>query len=487
MKKKFLAYVIAALFFLIIITPIITANYDGGGELAIREKRYLAPKPILFREDGHLNPNVFQESVKWFEDHFGMREHFVRLGSEFIFHVLGQSPSPKVHIGKNGWYYYNADDNLEIATGQYQMREDLLEKILNTHLVLKEKLAEKGIEYIIVLPTSKVSIYPENMLLPGSQLRRTPVDMVADYLEQNSDLKVVRLKKVLLDEKPIHQAFLKNDTHWTQAGAYAAYKEIVTRMADWGVCQTQPAAVEYVDGEYVGEFGPMMGIDLSAEKVLNTKIVEPAAIENGVSDRYQRLQEITAQEGIQRYCYYENPDVSGPRVALFGDSMFSGWNLPQLMGESFPMYAYIWDYNIREQILEELEIDVVIFEATERNLRTVPTVAQDLLFSRLDAPDATITGCQVEDSILSVTVKNTGRQPWSYVNQVKLGLFVDDKDTGIRVLLPDVKKTEAGQEVLFSIDLSDSGLSADGVSVQMLQEGVQYFGQRRSTADMMAE
>ena len=50
---------------------------------------------------------------------------------------------------------------------------------------MQKRLNEKGIEYVVILPTSKVSIYPEYLRIGKGKVIETPVNLVADYLEKN--------------------------------------------------------------------------------------------------------------------------------------------------------------------------------------------------------------------------------------------------------------------------------------------------------------
>ena len=154
-----------------------------SADLSAKEKRTLAAFPEL-KEKRSWNKNFYNEFKVWFEDHLGFREKFISIASWTKFNVFRQSPSEKVHIGKDGWYFYTQDYNTDIATGNYPITEQLLEEILFCHKEVQKRLKEKGIDYVVILPTSKVSIYPEKLRIGKGNIIKTPVDLVADYLEK---------------------------------------------------------------------------------------------------------------------------------------------------------------------------------------------------------------------------------------------------------------------------------------------------------------
>lgn len=453
-----------------------------GGDYSKEEKRILAPKPTFFTTEGKLNPTIGSEMKNWFQDHIGFRSAFVKINALVKLNFFHQSPSNQVHIGKEGWFYYTQDENLEIAVGNYGLTQKTLDQILTNHLKIQEKLAERGIEYVIILPTSKVSIYPEYMRYGDGKLRQTPVDIVADYLEENSDLKVVRLKETLLEAKKTKQVYFKTDTHWTQAGAYAAYCEIVHKMNEWGLCSDEPVKVSYEESQYIGEFGDMLGIDLPPEPTWNTVLESQNALEDTSSDHYELFCEILNEENIKTPCYlYTNSSVEGPIVTMYGDSMFGGdWNARELLAEHFSEFIYIWDRSIRDDILDEFPPDIVIYELTERYINVFPSTNLSFLGKVPKKYDAEIDSFSWNGLELKVNVKNISDTAWNYADQIKLGIFSNEEDTGLRGFLPSQMEVRPGEIVTLKISFEKyQYLLSTRLEVVMLQEGIAYFGEKQ--------
>lgn len=486
MKKKILSCATVALFALLLALPILFIRWTGG-DVSDAENRTLAKMPTFFREDGSLNHEAYGETTRWLEDHIGFREQFVHLCSEIKFRLFRQSPSDRVQIGKDGWYYYTLDNNLQIATGEYPLTDELLEQILYTHVAIRDKLAERGIDYAVLLPVSKVSIYPEHLRLGDGQVHVTPVDTVADYLEAHSDLKVIRLKEALLAEKDSNQLYFKTDTHWTQMGAYVGYKQIVKQMQAWGLCAADPIQVDLTEASYTGEFGAMMGVSLGAEPTLNTVISDPKAVENPDPVKHRALWEAQEAFGFRGFNYFENAEADGPSVMLFGDSMFGGWNLSRLLSESFSSYVYIWDREIRNELLDAIQPDMVIYELTERFIDSIPSTNRAFLQNPLTNPSSAVLNERMDGSLLYATVRNTGAEAWRFLDQIKLTVFQNGADTGLRSQLPINLTVQPGEEYTFTVDLSPLGAEPANVTVQMCQEGVVYFGEIKAVGASQAQ
>ena len=477
LKKR----IISAFFIFCLALPLIMFSWNSG-DYSEDENRNLASFPRLFI-NGHLQINDLtgQQIKIWFEDHIGLRKQFSRVGAEFKLKVLHQSPSPQVHIGKDNWYFYTKDNNLDIALGKYPIDNATLQRILTNHLLIREKLAKKGIDYVIIFPPSKVSIYPEKIRLIGACIRQTPVDIVANYLEKHSDLKIIRLKDELLNEKKNTQVFFKTDTHWTQDGAYIAYRKIINDMRKWGLCITEPISVHWEQSEYLGEMGGMMGSRklLGPEPTRNSIIPSPKAKKNKPSLEYDAFRAALMQEKIYPTCiHYNNPSISRNRVVMFGDSMFASWNITELLAEHFSSFSYIWDYSIRENLLDLLNPNIVIYEMTERYLNIFPDKNIAYIQNKLIDYQAQIVSYKIDKNNLEVCVLNTSKAVWTEQNYIRLGLWSKNKDSSLRSYIHPKIKVQPGETYSF-VFTNIHELNLKDIAVQMLQEGVCYFGERK--------
>ncbi len=458
--------------------------------MSVKEKRNLAAFPAL-RENDSWNKNFCKEFSAWFEDHLGFREEFINIASWTKFTIFNQSPSEKVHIGKDGWYFYTQDYNIDIAQGNYPITEQLLEEILFCHKELQKRLKEKGIEYVVILPTSKVSIYPEKLRIGKGKVIKTPVDLVADYLEENSDIKVVRLKDCLLDEKNDRQVYYKTDTHWSHAGGYAAYKQILQKFKEWGFVSTEEMPVEtsFYESEAMGEFEDMMGIKLPKEKILFSDFKNQRAQAN-TDAKTAVFKKILEDEGVWHVdlaSLYTNSSSKSKSVMIWGDSMFQpGRLVTETLAENCSELYYIFASNdgpVRERLLNELKPDVFVYESTERYTSLVP--ARILQYLTLESKKPlgeyknNFEKIEFVNDNIYVTVKNTSSASWDILNEVRLGIIYNGNDTGKRINLPVNKTINTGGIYTFVVPKTlIAGLEQNKIEFLMLQEGISYFEER---------
>lgn len=475
--------------FIIYFFPIITLSKNST-DFSEKEKRNLAEFPAL-RINNIWNKNFCKEFSIWFEDHIGFRENFINIASWTKFKIFNKSPSEKVHVGKKGWYFYTPDYNIDIASGNYPITEQLLEEILFCHKEMQKKLKEKGIEYVVILPTSKVSVYPEYLRIGKGKVIKTPADLVADYLEKNSDIKVVRLKDCLLQEKNNRQVYYKTDTHWSHAGGYVAYKEILQKFKEWGFIPSDEMPIEttFYEGETMGEFEDMMGIKLPKEKILFSDFKNTRAQVNSEA-KTGGFKKILGEEDVWHVdlaTYYNNPSSKSKSVMIWGDSMFQpGRLVTETLAENCSELFYIFASNdgpVRERLLNEIKPDVFVFESGERYTNWVPTRILQYLTIESKKPlgeyKNSYDNIEFVNDNIDVTVKNTSNASWDILNEVRLGIIYDGNDIGKRVNLPVNKTINPGEIYTFVFPKALlEGLDQNKIEFVMLQEGISYFEEK---------
>lgn len=483
--KKTSSIIIVILSAVIFLLPIAFTKLSGG-EMSETEKRYLAPLPTILTEDNSINPSFLSEAKEWFTDHVGFRQEFTEISGNIKMNVFKQSPNYQVHIGDEGWYYYTMDNNLELSTGEYPLTDETLESILEQQLAIQEKLASKGIKYVLVLPTSKVSIYPEYTRYSSCQeVRKTAVDIVADYLEANSDIHVVRIKDALLKDKEENnqQLYFKTDTHWNQYGAFIGYQEINSKLNEWDIIDTGVPNVSFYDSEYVGEFGAMLGNTnfLAPEPTVNTTINNASAVRDLYSEKYLGTTGILNNMGFNYpVYYYQNNTVENNVALVFGDSMFGSWNMTELLAENFSELTYVWNTNIYGEIVDYIQPNVVICEIAERYLNQLPQRSRSFICTPLPDYNAEFISTNVTDEGIEVIVRNNSSSEWTEFNGIRCGLFNNQSDSGYRGYIDSDVTVKPGDTYSFFIPIDCSDLDISSLSVQMLQEGIAYFGPKVS-------
>ncbi len=376
MKKHIVGLIIAIELCIVIAASLIFFNWKEG-KLSVSENRELAHAPQLVDASGKISETFFQDLKVWFEDNLGFREAYFTLSGTINYNLFNKS-NANVEIGKDGWLYYDNENNLEIAKGGYpNFDESFLKQYCEDQIAIHEKLKAQNIEYVLVLPPSKVSIYPEFIASGDYKVSESPADIFADYIEANSDIKVVRLKESLLAEKERSEdnLFFKTDSHWSYAGRFVGYKKIIADLNKWGVISGDKLDAKLTDsGQVIGDLSKMMGpVKLSGEKiseeVRNWEIINPKAKELKKSDKlYSDVVELANRKHVEgRLCKVFENENANKRALIFGDSML-GQCLLEALAENFSNETFIWDYKIDQDMIDLIKPDVVILDISERNL-----------------------------------------------------------------------------------------------------------------------
>jgi alginate O-acetyltransferase complex protein AlgJ len=258
-------------FVLFISTPslvMLTSDLQGVSQ---SENRRLAKFPTFqpTREFMRTFPANFEA---FYNDHFGLRNVFVRLYNEIL--VLGFKTSPKflAEVGKGDWLFFAGDSELADLTGYYRHSPETLRKWKQTLEDRKNWLAARGIHYLLVVPPNKSMVYPE--FLPDRIIKRkrtNNLDRLHDALAAAPTFKeVVDLRQVLLAAKNKELVYHKSDTHWNLAGSYAAYSAIITHLS-----REFPELTPVPRQMMEEKTGTLQGGDLSSVLSLRDKYYEP--------------------------------------------------------------------------------------------------------------------------------------------------------------------------------------------------------------------
>lgn len=146
---------------------------------------------------------------------------------------------------------------------------------------------------------------------------------------------------------------------------------------------------------------------------------------------------------------------------------------PDSIIKSGETYSFIFN-NIESQVMQsDLSLQMLkegAFYFGERN-----NVAAMLM--PLQDYNAKILSYKYENNNLSVVVQNNSNTSWKIENRIKCCLWINGQDWGIRALPDYSREIFPGEETVFVFYNVDS-LLGYGIEVQLLQEGICYFGER---------
>ncbi len=356
-KTSAVIFYLALLIFFILPLPLYGILYPYLDHTN-RENRPLAEIPVFSLERLPVLPS---ECTAFFTDHLPFKNELAVLGGLLDYHVFKSTASGNVLVGKKGILFYkgsqlNGEDPLADYTGDNLFTEAELSRIQASFTEAKTYLEQRGIKFLVMLPPNKERAYAQYMPMSFGDPSESCRLAQARKLLTNAGIEVVSPLKEIQSYKKEHPEdpmYFQFDTHWTRLGAYLA-----GRAADecLGFAMPELIDVPRAKGEPFNEdLAGQMGLTdlLHSDPVLNPY------------DYSSHPPEVTANELLTAM---DGHALTGDesRLLLVGDS-FSTLMFPYIACnyETSKMVIY-YDYN--EELLEEFQPDVVVFEVVERYL-----------------------------------------------------------------------------------------------------------------------
>ena len=363
-------YLLIAIFFGLLWLPLIGTPFSWEfGQVEVEEKRVLAEMPKLGSEPLKDLPQKFED---YFQDHFAFRRSLIRANTWITYSFLHVRPR-EVYVGKKGWLFYCSHGIGEDMMGIDPLTSEDLARIAASLQERQDWLSERGIKYLLVIPPSKASVYPE--LLPddvAGRLGTTRLDQLRAYLKEHSTVNFLDLRPVLVAAKSRKELYLPHDSHWSHWGAFYAYQAIINRLSEW-FPDLKPIDETEVDvGSYTwnGDLANMLAL---GPQEVNRDFQGPVPRGNpkAVDANLEMPPDLDwpEQPDWQKPRAKENPSAR-LRLLIFHDS-FTIAGLDTWLPENFRRTVLIFCRSDRESLrmlVEQEKPDVVIEEVLERFL-----------------------------------------------------------------------------------------------------------------------
>jgi hypothetical protein len=296
----------------------------------------------------------------------GFRDWLIRSRARMMIKWLGVSPSERLIVGKQGWFFLGNQRAIDQYRGVAHFTPEELAHWKRVLVERRNWLTERGIAYLVVFVPNKHSVYPEFM--PDNLPRvgeESQLSELVRYLSQQGDLPVLDLRPALARAKRKQRIYHKTDTHWNDVGAYEAYRAILARLA------TKLPALEHASPTPVRSHrvsSPGMGLpelvglgDVYTEERLKLTPQSPRA---AIPVQQRAAYEARVRKQLPLILGTRDPSL--PRALMFRDS-FANALVPYL-SESFDRILYVWERNMDPRIVEKDQPDVVIHQIAERFL-----------------------------------------------------------------------------------------------------------------------
>lgn len=229
-STKLLNKLFAFIIIFIICLPSIGSLLGFSSKFDNFEGRTFNPLPDL----SIVNLIEYPKALKEFYDfNFGFRNLIIRKVFELKLAVYPQSTISKpvifgkTIIGKNSWYFLHADENYQAINFTYEELESIREKLDQQN----NWFVNKGIPFILLIVPDKEAVYTEYFPFPNvtTNIR---LDQLLDYLKNNSKVEIIDLRKIFNSMKATYPLYYRTDSHWTNAGAFIAYQEVMKKAKE---------------------------------------------------------------------------------------------------------------------------------------------------------------------------------------------------------------------------------------------------------------
>ncbi|MEE0778841.1 MAG: hypothetical protein UJ210_07495 [Massilimicrobiota sp.] len=230
--KKAINFVLIVAMFIILFIPLFYINTVSNA-ISLAENRTLAQFPHVFDENGNYNHNTKPEFTSWINDNIGFRDQMLKFNAEFQYKVFNRISSNSVILGKEDWLFYKGEGSISINDYQAKslLSENELDMILKNVQDLNDWCNENNMDFVLMLIPNKEYIYKEYIPDSIEEINEIKnIDLIVNYIRENSDIKVVYPKEILLEGKNNHSVFYKYDTHWNHYGAYLGYVDLMNTL-----------------------------------------------------------------------------------------------------------------------------------------------------------------------------------------------------------------------------------------------------------------
>lgn len=346
------------LFLVLVCLP---ASHINRAENNDAENRRLAVFPELTR-DGRINRNFGREFDSWFNDRFFLRQQMVVRYTHLVGSFSQHQQNDHVVVGQDGWSFLKDNDGIENFKNRSTFSEEDMQFFADYLQQADDWCRQHNCHFYFIIPPDKEKIYAEfypswiKKSKPDTQSRTY---QLIDYLRKNTSVHVIYPREEMLAEKESGDLlYLKNDTHWSERGAYVAYQALYWEISE----ECRPKYLQVPSWKtYHRPKGDMNVLfpDLPKDSV-STYLIPVIA----TSYTFQ-------ESGTKPYTdkFYTNP--KGEYKALFMRDSFSEALIDYYFANSFQHITSHWRYILLPedfQYIEDHQIDVVVVETVERLL-----------------------------------------------------------------------------------------------------------------------
>lgn len=253
--------------YILLIMAVCTVPFLGmllGWGSESTENRTAAGLPELYtvtENTREWNTAYTTELGDYYSENFGFRQELVTAYSWLNEKLFFRSANPKVTVGNDGWYYFN--ETIDDYAGISALSDRGIYRLKKTLDLMNRYASDNNITMLFFSAPNKNSIYPEYMprYIQHSN-QPSNLDRLSEVLS-DSDY-YVNIKKVLQDsaKDKSRSIYLKNDSHWNNIGALAAYNamqdNLNSRISHYDYCPIDESGLTITETDTSGDLTRML-------------------------------------------------------------------------------------------------------------------------------------------------------------------------------------------------------------------------------------
>ncbi len=325
----------------------------------IEEKRASAPWPTL--TDLKLNAAGAAKSFEdAFADRFAFRNVMIKTDAWLNWKLFGISTTENVVVGRDGWLFYTGDRSMPLFQGVDRYTHADAAYVADVLEMRHHWLRDQGIASAHVIAPAKESVYPE--FVPRGIPRVRQPSCMEEFLAfgQGREGQPIDLLHPLTSARAAGPPlYLRGDSHWNDAGALIAYREVLRKLGHEAEGLAEAALQSHVDPAThpYHDLATMLGIGdtYMHEWPNDSPVIQPKAgwTFEQTSDPSQPMRRTK-----------NTAPLLGQRVLMFGDS-FSEALLPFMAQTFASVTLYQGRFFSPAKILEHSP-QIVVLESAER-------------------------------------------------------------------------------------------------------------------------
>ena len=482
MNSKTFKLLLVSVFLGALIVPVIGSN-KLGGRISPNENRYLARFPKIYDENKKLSPELKNGFETWLNDNLGGRQGFIRLSKQIQYSLFGELgfSGQRVIQGPNGWLFFAPDSEVPYIVNSFIPENTEKEDIRENFERIAVELKESNISLVVAMWPPKFNVYPEE--LPSSVVlvnSTSAAKAMDEELRNATGFSYASSFDDLMENKQNFPTYSRavDVGHWNQYGAFFGYSALMEAVKQQypniKILTDDDFTITEVETELTTDWGY---ISKEIDLLYEPKFTRSAAEDPGFFERIN----YTSQDIWKSYRYFKNDDTALPNAIIVGDSYV--WQfLLENMAESFSELVFIHYLDLDQvgYLSAAINPDVVIL--TGQGYPAIWTLSHMAIkdFSAMVVSQDTPTTIERGETYnINIRVRNTGKLAWSEDDQIRLCIFQDGTDYGYRVNLEEGVVIEPGREYIFVLyNFGAPAGSNTYLEYQMLQEGIQYFGEK---------